>query len=62
MITETICILANSVKFKARCVAGMEVVSTGEHRWKLTFISISPPCGTDGAAIVPLPDIACDTA
>ena len=36
METKSICVLANSIKFGKRCVAGMEVTSTGEHKWHLS--------------------------
>lgn len=53
MKTKTICILANSIKFSERCIAGMEVNPTDDGKWRLSKNWIRPLSHREGGAINP---------
>ncbi len=51
MTTKTICVLANSIKFGGRCIAGMEVTPTSDKKWKLSQDWVRPISHRDGGAL-----------
>lgn len=51
MNTKSICILANSIKFSGRCIAGMEVQQTDNGKWRLLKNWIRPLSHRDGGEI-----------
>jgi len=51
METKTICILANSIKFSGRCIAGIEVEPTDNGKWRLSKNWIRPLSHREGGEI-----------
>lgn len=51
MKTKTLCILANSIKFSGRCIAGMEVELTDDGKWHLARNWIRPLSQREGGEI-----------
>lgn len=51
METKTLCILANSIKFSGRCIAGMEVEATDDGKWRLNRNWIRPLSHSEGGEV-----------
>ena len=51
MTTKSICILANSIKFSGRCIAGMEVQQSENGKWRLLKNWIRPLSHRGGGEI-----------
>lgn len=53
METKSICILANSIKFAGRCIAGMVVEHAEENKWKFSQIWVRPLSHRKGGELRP---------